>query len=154
MRNGVLCGATSRETARIQAFVAGLFAPLNGAPGTYVHPIARPSGKRAYACFAHPLPPDTGMYGLTSTPATILFIRDPASKCALELEVLEQLHGLTHCEAILAGLLAQGMTLDDAAAIRGVSYETARSQLKNVFSKTGCRRQVELVAFLVDACRR
>jgi DNA-binding CsgD family transcriptional regulator len=154
MRNGVLVGATVRETARIQAFVAGLFAPLNGAPGICVHPVARPSGKRAYACFAHPLPPGTGMYGLTSTPAMILFIRDPASRCTLEPEMLEQLHGLTRCEALLASLLAQGMTLHDAAAIRGISYETARCQLKSVFGKTGCYRQAELVAFLVNGYRR
>jgi DNA-binding CsgD family transcriptional regulator len=154
MRNGVLVGATVRETARIQAFVAGLFSPLNGARGTYVHPVARPSGKRAYACFAPPLRPSTGMYDLTSTQATILFIRDPASRRTLEPEVLEQLYGLTHCEALLASLLAQGVTLHDAAAARGISYETARCQLKNVFSKTGCRRQAELLALLAEECRR
>lgn len=154
MLNGSLVGATFRETVRIQAFVAGLFPPLNGTPGIHVHPVARPSGKHAYACFAHPLPPGTGMYGLISTPATILFIRDPSSRFALEPGVLEQLCGLTRCEALLASLLAQGMTLDDAAATRGISYETARCQLKSVFGKTGCCRQVELVAFLVDGCRR
>ncbi len=154
MRNGLLVGATSRETARIQAFIAGLFAPVDGAPAVCVHPVARPSGKRAYACFAHPLPPGSGMYGLTSTPATILFIRDPSSRCALEPRVLDQLYGLTRCEALLASLLAQGMTLDDAAATRGISYETARCQLKNVFGKTRCCRQAELVAFLVNGCRR
>ena len=68
--------------------------------------------------------------------------------------MLEQLHGLTRCEALLASLLAQGMTLHDAAAIRGISYETARCQLKSVFGKTGCYRQAELVAFLVNGYRR
>jgi DNA-binding CsgD family transcriptional regulator/PAS domain-containing protein len=153
MLNGSLVGATFRETARIQAFVAGLFAPLNGTPGIYVHPVARPSRKRAYACFAHPLLPGAGMYGVTSTPATLLFIRDPSSRCVLEAGVLQQLYGLSRCEALLAGLLAHGMTLDDAAATRGISYETARCQLKNVFGKTGCCRQAELVAFLGNGCR-
>jgi DNA-binding CsgD family transcriptional regulator len=146
IRNDLLVGATSRETARIQAFVAGLFAPLNGTSAHYVHPVARPSGTRAYACFAHLLPPGTGMSGLTSTPATILFIRSSSSRCAFEPGVLEQLYGLTRCEALLAALLAQGMSLEDAAVTRRISYETARCHLKNVFGKTGCVRQAELVA--------
>lgn len=152
MRNESLVGATSRETGRIQAFVAGLCAQLNGTSASYVHQVARPSGKRAYACFAHPLPLGTG-YGLTSTPTTILFIRSSSSRFAFEPGVLEQLYGLTRCEALLATLLAQGKNLEDAAATRGISYETARCQLKNVFVKTRCVRQAELVALLVIGCR-
>ena len=68
--------------------------------------------------------------------------------------MLEQIHGLTRCEALLASLLAQGMPLHDAAAIRGISYETARCQLKSFFGETGCCRQPEPVALLVNGCRR
>lgn len=152
-RCGVLVGPTVRGTAALQAFVAALFAPLDQARGICFHPIARPSGKCAYACFAHPLPTDPCVHGLTTKPAALLFIRDAASRRSPEPAILEQLHGLTHCEALLACLLAHGIALADAAATRGISYETARCQLKNIFSKTGCRRQAELAALLVDSCQ-
>ena len=56
--------------------------------------------------------------------------------------------GLTSAEARLASLLASGTSLEDAAAELHISRETARSQLKVVFAKTGTHRQSELVALL------
>jgi DNA-binding CsgD family transcriptional regulator len=81
-------------------------------------------------------------------PAAVLFIRDPEPAFALEPKALEKLHGFTAAEALLAASLARGLTLELAAVERGISYETARTQLKHVFLKTGCRRQAELVALL------
>ena len=59
--------------------------------------------------------------------------------------VLETLYDLTHAEAELVRLIAEGNSLDQVAAIRGVTMNTVRSQLKQVFSKTETRRQGELV---------
>ena len=56
--------------------------------------------------------------------------------------------GLSPAELRLTAALASGTALREAAARLGVSYETARSQLKSVFSKTQTRRQVELVTLL------
>ena len=59
--------------------------------------------------------------------------------------------GLTPSEARLAFHLVTGETLRSAAAELHISYETARTQLKNIFSKTGTCRQAELVAVIVLA---
>lgn len=56
--------------------------------------------------------------------------------------------GLTPAEAHLANRLVAGDTLDTAAAALRISKETARSQLKQIFTKTDTHRQAELVAFL------
>ena len=45
----------------------------------------------------------------------------------------------------LAAALAQGMTMDEAAAECGVTKSSARTYLKNIFSKLGVSRQAELV---------
>jgi DNA-binding CsgD family transcriptional regulator len=66
-------------------------------------------------------------------------------------ELLRGLHGLTPAEAELVGQLARGRSLEEAARARGVSINTVRSQLKQVFSKTGTSRQGELVQ-LVFRC--
>src|SRR5262249_26878057 len=56
--------------------------------------------------------------------------------------------GLTPSEARLVLQLVTGETLRSAAAELHISYETARTQLKNIFSKTGTCRQAELVAVI------
>ena len=57
--------------------------------------------------------------------------------------------GLTPAEARLALRLVAGETLRSAAAKLGITYETARTQLKNIFNKTGTSRQAELVVVVL-----
>jgi len=69
-------------------------------------------------------------------------------------EFIDLLHchfGLTPSEARLALHLVTGETLRSAAAELHISYETARTQLKSIFSKTGTCRQAELVVVVVTA---
>ncbi len=56
--------------------------------------------------------------------------------------------GLTAAEARLAATLAEGGSLEDFAATRGVSLNAARFLLKGVFAKTNSNRQPQLVAKL------
>lgn len=78
----------------------------------------------------------------------VLFIVTDPDAGAHDPHLLRDLLGLTHAEAELATLLARGATLAEAAAARGISVETARTQLKSVLGKTGCRRQAELARVL------
>lgn len=59
--------------------------------------------------------------------------------------------GLTAAEMRLAKFLLQGRSLADAAVELDIAYETARTHLRAVFTKTGTHRQAELVARLLDA---
>ena len=59
--------------------------------------------------------------------------------------------GLTLAEARLALHLVTGETLRSAAAKLQISYETARTRLKRIFSKTATCRQAELVVVIVTA---
>jgi DNA-binding CsgD family transcriptional regulator/PAS domain-containing protein len=56
--------------------------------------------------------------------------------------------GLTPAEARLAATLAEGGSLDDFAATRGITLNAARFLLKGVFTKTDTNRQPQLVARL------
>src|SRR5262245_26164930 len=58
---------------------------------------------------------------------------------------------LTPAEARLALHLVAGETLRSAEVKLGITYETARSHLKNIFNKTGTCRQAELVVVLLTA---
>jgi DNA-binding CsgD family transcriptional regulator len=57
--------------------------------------------------------------------------------------------GLTPAEARLALHLVAGETLRAAAVKLSISYETARSCLKNIFRKTETCRQIELVLVIL-----
>ena len=66
----------------------------------------------------------------------------------LSASALRDLFGLTDREAALALRLADGVTLEAAARGLKMAIGTARNHLKNVFEKTGTKRQAELVALL------
>jgi DNA-binding CsgD family transcriptional regulator len=58
---------------------------------------------------------------------------------------LSALYGLTKGEAVLAARLAQGKSIEEAAAELFISAHTARTHLKRIFMKTDTHRQTELV---------
>jgi DNA-binding CsgD family transcriptional regulator len=58
--------------------------------------------------------------------------------------------GLTKAEARLALYLAAGVSLPSMAKAFDVKLTTIRSQLQQIFGKTGTTRQAELVALLLS----
>ena len=64
--------------------------------------------------------------------------------------VFSEIYKLTPAEGELVQLLAQGRSLEEAAAFRSVTLNTARSQLKQIFAKTGTRRQSELLQVVLS----
>ncbi len=110
--------------------------------------VLRPSGRRSFATMVGPLlaaPTGTNM----GEAVAILFVADPEGSQISTTEVLEGLYDLTPAEAELLRLLAEGNSLEEVAERRGVTMNTARSQLKQVFSKTDTRRQGELVRLVL-----
>lgn len=62
--------------------------------------------------------------------------------------LLATLFGLTPAESRLALGLLGGYTTDEYASEAGVGVATVRSQLHSIFTKTGARRQAELISLL------
>lgn len=58
---------------------------------------------------------------------------------------------LTHAEARLASLLADGGSTEDYCQLRGVSANATRFLLKGIFAKTGVNRQAQLVRLISNA---
>ncbi len=71
-------------------------------------------------------------------------------KSAIDLSRLDVtvLFGLTPAESRLATALCDGASLNQYAEQQGVSSNTARIQLKSIFSKTNTNRQAELIKLL------
>jgi DNA-binding CsgD family transcriptional regulator len=78
----------------------------------------------------------------------VLFISDPDRSENLSVESLRSAFGLTYREAQTAIAIAHGHGLKTAARAMGVAPTTARSQLQQVFAKTGTSHQAELAALV------
>ena len=87
--------------------------------------------------------------GLCDRAAAVLFICDPDRGIEVPANLLQRGYGLTSAEARLTGILLEGRSLKDAADFCKVTHNTAKSQLKSVFSKTHVRRQSELIKLLL-----
>lgn len=85
---------------------------------------------------------------LGTTDSCAFFLSDPASSDRLDVTVLRQLWRFTPAEARVAAAFAELETAESVAREIGVRPHTVRSQLKQVFDKTGTRRRAMLVRTL------
>jgi DNA-binding CsgD family transcriptional regulator/PAS domain-containing protein len=157
VRGGTLCVAQPREQQRLSAAVASAAAVASekGLQAASRLGIWRPSLKPPYSVLVSPARPQ--LFAGFERPAAALFITDPAVAPVSVRDLLVSLYGLTPAEASLAECLAQGSTLRGAAETNGVSHNTVKSQLQQVFNKTDTHRQpdlVRLVSALAGPVRR
>ena len=106
--------------------------------------VQRPSGLRPFTLAVHPLLEDRPESTLHDARA-VVYISDLELTSRRDAKALETRYGFTRAEAQLVSLLCTGLSLENVAAHRNVSIHTVRSQLKQVFTKTGTSRQGELV---------
>ena len=75
-------------------------------------------------------------------------ISDLERQQALDAETLRQLFDLTPTEACVARLIAEGLRRDQVADRLDVSSTTVAFHLRNIFDKTGIRRQADLLGLV------
>lgn len=135
-----LLAAKSDETAQLRRLIGGCSLPGGGGAMR----LTRPSGLEALEAIVIPVRRRLEEK-LPAQATAILYLRDPAAELRPAPAALRSLLGLTAAETELALRLLAGATLDDVAAGRGVSRETVRSQLKELFRKTETSRQADLL---------
>lgn len=114
------------------------FAPSGGVPGrmAYVLPMA-----------GHPDDIFHDGYGL------VLFSQTGSTMRRIDAGILYIVLGLSVAESRLASALVEGVPLSAAAKQCGIRNSTARAYLENIFHKTGCRRQSELLQLVAELMR-
>jgi DNA-binding CsgD family transcriptional regulator len=111
--------------------------------------IRRPSLRRPFAILVTPLgedPPGPEAQGAVKA----VFLSDPERGNATGAETLQGLYELTPAEAGLAVELLQGRSVEEGALALGIRVATARTHLKRIFTKTGSKRQSDLVRLLLS----
>ncbi|MBI3707469.1 MAG: helix-turn-helix transcriptional regulator, partial [Proteobacteria bacterium] len=88
-------------------------------------------------------------------PAALVFISEPQDSLPIEARHVALQYGLTSSEARLLRALVDGKRLMEHAEDAGITLNTAKTHLKQVFAKTGSRRQADLIRkFLADPVLR
>lgn len=108
--------------------------------------IRRQNGRRPFVATLIPVPAAAVKPG---DPAVIMYLFDPSQDHIDHLGAVCELYGLSQVETRLAHHLVSGKTLDEAAVAMRVKSPTARTYLKQIFSKTETHRQTELVRLLM-----
>jgi DNA-binding CsgD family transcriptional regulator/PAS domain-containing protein len=110
--------------------------------------IPRGPGRRPLSIVATSLPVSSGATITDDDPVAAVFIGDPERPVHVDPRLLIRLYGLSRAESRVAALLASGLRLDKVAEELGLTYETVRKHLKQIFTKTTTERQAELVRTL------
>lgn len=105
------------------------------------------SGEQTRQVFVTPLPAASPFARDWQTPLALILVME-AGKNLSALQLLGKLYDLSPAELRVASALLSGKSPEEYAQQADVTMNTVRSQLKSLFSKTGTRRQSELVALL------
>ena len=109
----------------------------------------RPSQKRGFELLVVPIRSLSNPF-VGAPPAVAVFVADPDARSECDREVWKRLYRLTEAESQLALLLANGETVEAASGILGISTNTTKTHLKNLFAKTDTHRQAELLRHLTS----
>ena len=112
--------------------------------------IDRPSGQLSWGLVVQAVSPDEWTEG-KHRPSVAVFVRDTEGKAHPPTRLAQQLFQLTPAETALAIELANGLSLEEAAHALNIRRNTARAHLRSIFSKTGVRRQTELVRLFLNS---
>ena len=147
MDRGELRAERPRDTADLRCLIRG--SANNGSDllsgGVLV--IERPSsGRRPLQLVVSPLPSHNRF--AQGDARAIIFVTDPDRVQEPDLVRLRRVYKLSRAEADVAGYLLQEKSVRETGDILGISMNTVRFHLKQLFSKTQTRRQSELVRLL------
>ena len=120
--------------------------PINTEPLS----VTRPSGEVNLGIVFEAVP-DSGWLDDSDRGALLLYVRDAVNKSSISSSVAKELFDFTPAETALALELANGLSLEDTAEKLGIMRNTARAHLRAIFSKTGVRRQAELVRVMLNS---
>lgn len=151
LRDDMLVLDTRQQTRELQERISRVVAnqQVGGAGMVEVMRIPRSSG-REFGLVLRPVPASQRNEA-EAVPAVAIFLSDPLEQAEAPVQVIKQLFGFTPAEATLALLMANGLTLDEAAVEMGVSRNTVRTHLRAVFAKTGVTRQPMLVSLILKS---
>lgn len=112
--------------------------------------VSRPSGEIPLGLVIEVIPSLQWAEGKGQKKA-VVYIRDAIGKSTTSVDISKKLFDLTPAETALTLQLINGLSLEEAAEALNIRRNTARAHLRSIFSKTGVRRQSELVRLFLNS---
>ena len=112
--------------------------------------VCRPSGQLPYSLQFSSLASNNEFGEGMDAPQIIVFISDPDQEIQVDPELLRKTYGLTPAEIRVAVALCQDGDIEEVAAKIFVSVHTVKSQLKQVYQKTGVDNRTRLTKLIVS----
>ena len=143
----------ANDNRKLQRLVRDVLAPGAGPARVSLveaMSVSRPSGKVSWGVVVQTIDSDQWTEG-KHRPCVAVFVRDAEGKAHPPVKLAQQLFQLTPAETSLAIQLANGLSLEEAAEVLNIRRNTARAHLRSIFSKTGVRRQTELVRIFLNS---
>lgn len=153
LRNGKLEAYYPSDNKKLTELIKNSFSEAiskdsNGLPEAMS--ITRPSGEVKLGLVVEPIPA-TSWAEENGFPTAVIYIRDSVSQSHTSADIAKKLFNLTPAETALSIALSNGLSLEEAAESLGIKRNTARAHLRSIFSKTGVRRQTELVRIFLNS---
>jgi DNA-binding CsgD family transcriptional regulator/PAS domain-containing protein len=144
--------AYTNDNRKLQSLVQDAMDKSNGSKASLnqAMSVTRPSGRLAWGLIVQTISSDQWTEG-KQRPSVAIFLRDTEGRVDPPVRLAQQLFHLTPAETALAIQLANGLSLEDASEALNIRRNTARAHLRSIFSKTGVRRQTELVRIFLNS---
>jgi DNA-binding CsgD family transcriptional regulator/PAS domain-containing protein len=147
LRKGMLSAVDRQAGAQLRRAICDALSPsIQPSPGSVR--IARTSLRQDYQVAVAPISARFRQFTGMATPAAMVLITDQARKEPASVDALVQLYGLTPKEAEVAAKLSEGKSIEQTAGELAITYETARTHLRRIFSKTETSRQADLILLM------
>ena len=145
---GFLFARTPQDNVKLQG-VLNLALPPLGTQGVGGSTVVRRASALPLAVHVNPVDRQETDYNIWPV-AALLLVVDPASQHRINPAMAEAVLGLTKMESQVAVLLAEGRSVAQIAAAFGRKESTVRTHVKQMFSKLGLSRQVDLVRLVLS----
>lgn len=144
----------AENTAASKAISDAISATLNRDPYTTPHfskciTVPRTSGLASYTLQLSALGDHNEFGGGSGGFATIVFIADGAQEINIDPEILQSAYGLSPAEARVAVALLDCSSAKEVADRLGVSHNTVRTQINQVYAKLGVNSRARFVKLLL-----
>ena len=147
--DGALSAQFVEDNMRLGKLLARTLPQFGREPTGGTLTVDRLSGLPPFTLRVSPIGVPNGDFGARRAVAAV-WIVDPAGRFRIDVSSVERTLGLTAAQSRVAAAIAEGRTVCEVAAMERVSEATVRWHLKQVFARTGCSRQAELVRLVLS----
>ncbi len=154
LRQGHLAASSRAENQHLMRMITEattMTAGVGRTPGGHLA-VSRPSGNHPLMLLISPVNGAMTETMRSARGGALIITKDPEKEGTGGACMFANLYGLTPAEERLARLILDGSGLAEAALRIGISRNTARSQMKQIYAKTDTHSQADLIRLHARTC--